>query len=421
MVLVFAALTMVALLTMVAIVVDIGFARQEAQESQNATDAAALAGSRELPTSNAAAINTAVQYVVRDLGTTASPTSTTCVAPFPATVGSATGQQQTACFLVAGNYVEVTANYNGMTRMRVEVTKTTPAFFGGVAAETGTTVTRAAVAQREPNPVSDCGLCVLGTAGTPFDAQNADIIVTGDAGASINGRAATQQNNGCLAVENGSITIHNGASSSGNFGGGTTCSSVSGDSAATVTYPLENPLAFLDELEPTVGGPLLSGCGKGPGTYDQIPKNCPDPLIPGLYVITGSNSLHGHDDVRGQGVTLFFTSGAELTCTGNDQVALTAPTTSPGLGIPPGIAVWFAHDNTGSWDCRGNGFSSITGTVYGRAMSLVSRGQGSNGGCELHGLVVVGRLAGNGQVTCSIDYHAAQNVQIPWGDAYLVE
>ena len=188
MVIVVAAIAMVAVLAIVAIVLDLGYARQEAEETQIATDAAALAGSRELPASNSAAIAASLNYVVRGLARSTVPQSTSCREPFPATVGSGPGQQQTECYVVGGDYLEITANYNGATRMRVEAQQATPTFFGGAIEQDPTTVVRAAVAQREPAGAAECGLCVLGGVDDPpYDGQNGDFVVRGDAGAAING------------------------------------------------------------------------------------------------------------------------------------------------------------------------------------------------------------------------------------------
>jgi Flp pilus assembly protein TadG len=411
MVLVVVALAMVAILTIVAVVIDGGYARQEAQESQNATDAAALAGARELPTSNTAAIASALEIAVRDLGRTSTPQATSCVDPFPPTVGG----QQTACYLVDGDYLEITANYAGTTRMRVESTQSSPAFLGGVADETGTAVTRAAVAMREPGGIAECGLCVLGT-GTPFDGQNGDIVVTGQAGAAINGNADTK-NNGCLAVENGSIVIHSGGDATGadNLGTGTNCDTYSQTAPTRVSFPLANPLEHLDALQPVAGAPV-AGCA--PGTHTSIPTTCQ--LQPGLHIITGNTHISGTEQIRGQGVTLFFTGSAGVTCTGQSEISITAPATSPGQGVPPGIAIWFASTNTGSFDCRGNGGGILQGTIYGKAATMQLRG---NGACSaINSLVVVGRFEMDGNPSnCSIHYEANQNTEIPYGDPFLVE
>lgn len=290
-----------------------------------------------------------------------------------------------------------------------------PAFLGGVAGEAGTTVTRAAVAQRIAGGVAECGLCVLGT-GTPFTGQNGNIHVRGDAGASINGSATTGPN-GCLSVESGSIVLHSGGTSSGDFGGATACDdNVVTNTTTRVAFPLANPLAHLDALEPAPGSPK-SGCNQGPGTYVQIPTNCI--LAPGLYIITGSNHPSGQEWISGQGVTLFFRQGADLICTGQTEFSITAPATSPGQGVPPGISIWFASNNTGSFDCRGNGAGVLQGTIYGARMTLIERG---NGSCTTDGLVVIGvfDMRGN-NARCTINYESNENVEIPWGDPFLAE
>lgn len=426
MVLVIVALSMTAIMAMVALVLDMGYARQEAEESQIAVDAAALAGAKVLPTSNGTGIAAALDYVVRDLARSSSPQTTTCRSPFPATVGTADGQQQTECYLIDNDYLEITAHYNGLNRMRVESSQVSPAFFGGVVDEQSTTVTRAAVAELDLGGTSECGLCVVGT-GRPFNMQNGDLVVTGDAGVAVNGDGQTQSN-GCLASQDGRLTMHSGGTASGNFANGTTCDgALTPLSPTSVPTTLDNPLEFLDDIEPSTLGTVKSGCGQGPGVYRSIPVNCD--LQPGLYVITGATHISGFDEIRAPGVTLFLTCtggcspgqvGAEIVCSGQARISITAPTTSPGGGIPPGLAIWFDKDNAGALDCRGNGAGLYSGTIYGPSATLWNRG---NGNCTIMtSLVVVGFVNSSGNPSsCAINYDATQNVQIPPDTPRLVE
>lgn len=431
MVVIVTALSMLAILAVVAIVLDLGYARQESAESQIAADAAALAGARELPTSSSAAIDASLEYVVRSLQRTSAPTSVGCRDPYPATVGTGVGQQQTACYLIDGDYLEITANYRAANRMRVESSQASPAFFGVVAGKSSTEVVRAAVAELDPGGTAECGLCVIGT-GTPFDAQNGDIILQGDAGAAINGNAETR-NNGCLAVDSGQLTIHSGGTVSGGFYDGTSCDPSAPQMTPTyVGTALANPLEFLDALAPTTTGPVKSGCDEGPGVYASIPVGCD--LDPGLYIISGGTHISGHEEIRAPGVTFYFTcggasgarpcnsgeTGAELTCTGQARISVTAPTTSPDGTIPPGVAIWFDANNEGALDCRGNGAGVYAGTIYGQSATIWNRG---NGACTgLQSLVVIGRVRSSGNPSsCTITYNTNQNVQIPPNSPRLVE
>lgn len=430
MVLVTTGLAITALLAIVAVVIDLGYARQESEESQIATDAAALAGALELPLSNTAAIASALDYVVEDLDRTSAPVSITCRAPFPATVGTAVGLQQTACYRIDNDYLEITANYAAPYRMRVEATQNSPAFFGGALQETSTEVTRAAVAELDTSGVSECGLCVLGT-DNPFDAQNGDIILSGASSAAINGSGSTQ-NNGCLAVQSGRVRFHRNGGIDGNFRQGASCASNVPATAQVLPTNLQNPLTFLDSITPSLTGSVKSGCGQGPGVYATIPTGCD--LQPGLYVITSANHVSGQNEIRAPGVTFYFTcggsagarpcadgeTGAELTCTGNARVSVTAPAASPAPGIPPGVAIWFDPRNTGALDCRGNGAGLYSGTIYGRSATLWNRG---NGSCTvINSLVVIGYVRSSGNPSaCTISYDPTQNVRIPPRNPRLVE
>ena len=240
--------------------------------------------------------------------------------------------------------------------------------------------------------------------------------------------ARDASHNGCLVVESGQVSIHNGGGASGDFGAGTDCGAgFVATSPTFVSTPLENPLSFLDALEPSTAGAAKSGCGQGPGVYNSVPTGCD--LLPGLYVITGGTHISGHDEIRAPGVTLFFTcpggcvpgqTGAELTCTGDARMSITAPTTSPGPGVPPGLAIWFDQYNEGSLDCRGNGAGLYSGTIYGRSATIWNRGTGLCTGFD--SLVVVGQVKFSGNPSsCTISYHTSANVQIPYGDTHLVE
>jgi hypothetical protein len=421
------ALTMAVLLTVVAIVIDVGYARQEAAESQHAADAAALAAAPALLDDEDDAFDAAVDYLARSLGRSSTATTTTCRPSAPP--ADATTGQQTRCYEIDGDYVEVTVHYHGTDRVRVLSAQHSPAFLGGIVGDDELEVSRAAVATVAGDGTSPCGLCVVGTGGPgdpPFDSQNGDVVVTGDAGAAINGSATTKKN-GCLAAENGRITLHLDGEATGNLGEGTSCDHLTEKEPHVVGPPLRDPLRHLEPPSYPITEPVKSGCGKGPGVYRSIPTNCV--LDPGVYVITGGTKLAGHDEIRGDGVTLYLTcstgggspracddeAGAGVECAGNSSIELTAPTEGPTAGV----AVWFDRGNTGSFDCRGNGGVSIQGTFYGVEATLWMRG---NGNCDIRALVVVGYVRSSGNpATCHIHYELEENVPAIPSEARLVE
>ncbi len=413
------ALVMVTLLVSVAFAVDLGNARQFKRQAQATADAAALAGAAQLDgtdsaANRAAAVAKVKTYALRNFDVAASSWQN-CEATKPVPAGWQAPDTASAnrCILVD------TAN----TRVRITKLPARPVltYFGRVVGADHIDVTASAVAISRNNVMAPCGLCVLG----PYEGQNGDITVSGDAGVSIGGAASTK-NNGSLVSSgpNAAIRVYNGSSVNGHFT----------PSATVLPGVLPDPLAGL--AVPSATGIVNNGGScNGPGIYARIPTGCT--LAPGLYVITGGTHITGQSLINAPaGVTLYLTcgnggapvacaaagqAGADVICTGQAAMTVAAPPAgaTPVGGAIPGVAIFFDRNNTGSLDCRGNGAAFVTGTIYGASASLVMRG---NGECAFdHSLVVVGAVGMAGNPSgCTVRYDKSENFQLR-GITALVE
>lgn len=414
------AFSLVTLLVMVSFAVDLGNARQFRRQAQATADTAALAGAAELNGQDDAsrrslAVTQVKLYALRNFNV-----ATSAWQGCDQSVAVPAGW--TAPDSAASNRCILVNSANDRVRITHLPAKPVLTFFGRAAGVDDIDVTAAATAIVRPGGVSPCGFCVLGD----FDAQNGDITVTGNAGASIGGTAAAGPNGGLVVSGPGNeIRIHNNgvANRPANFS----------PTPTSVPGPLPDPLAGLSA--PATNGTFRSPC-VGPGVYSSIPTGCAIP--PGLYVITGGTHISGSSAIDAtSGVTFYFTcagppgtarpcgsggeAGAELVCTGNATFNANA---QPAAGTPvggaiPGVAVFFDRNNTGAFDCRGNGASPVIGTIYGARAELRMRG---NGACTFtDSLVVVGEVTFSGNPSaCSITYNAANNAQ-PTGSVALIE
>lgn len=413
---VFVALCSVVMLTFGAIAVDLGNARQVRREAQATADAAALSGLMDLTGTHSAsneelAVTHVKQYAYVDEGISLSAwddcgAGTSIPSGWTAPddegpYGYANGDR---CILIDTNDTQVRITHLPSISVK--------AIFGGIVGVDSINITAKATASIRPAHSSLCALCVIGSY---YDGQNGDMTVSGSSGAgvAVNGWATTKNNGSLTVVSGGGIDLYNNGTSSGNL------------SPAPQSFPglFADPLAGL--AAPNTSGPVLSGCS-GPGVYRSIPTDCT--LSSGVYVITGSTHISGPQVLASSGVTFYFTcangdgtaracnsgeSGADLICTGNSYEQISAPMTGPTAGI----AVFFDRNNAGTFDCRGNGTTGVTGTIYGASASLIMRG---NGDCDLNSMVVVQNVTFDGNnVACDIAYNGAQNVELPYSPPAL--
>jgi len=426
------AICSVILFLVAALVVDLGLARDVRRQSQNASDASALAAVNALyPTSGTCtsanpgggttspcftdALNAAKSYATANFGVTAALWAG-CHdgAKFWTPPGS------TACISFTDDTL-TTSKPVKPTRVRVLMPgRSVDTPFGSLAGIDKVDVGSSARAVIVAGGKSSCGLCLLGT-GTHV-IQNGDIAVSGTS-VQANGNVSTQ-NNGHVNVTGGTVSVQGTAT--GNITpAAQTGAGVLSDPLANVTIP--GPGNSWSGLTPTILKTNI--CTQGPGFYHSpsIGNNCV--LQAGLYVITGSLGLSGQKSIDATaGVTLFFAcgsstpvacaaggqAGASMTYTGQATLSIHPPTTGPTAGF----SIISDRNNTSEIELKGNGAGSVTGTIYAASGMLGFRGNGA--GAAIDSLVVVKDLEFKGNPsTFSLIYNNSTNVQMPPGNPAL--
>ncbi len=202
--------------------------------------------------------------------------------------------------------------------------------------------------------------------------------------------------------------------------------------------PISDPLA-------TVSDPTCTGNGSvntGPNPDEYYPGNfggAGQPSMgwghynPGIYCITGGINPGGDGDITGDGVLFYLNTGG-ITLTGNQTMAITAPTTSnctepygqtSASCTYVGMAIFAARNNTSTIEVRGNGSSAVTGTIYALNGTVQARGGGSDGsnpacpdlpGNEetcIVGQIIASRVLGNGNGSLLVDYEDPSIFHLP--------
>jgi hypothetical protein len=403
-----------------ALVVDLGAARDARRDSQNASDASALAAGNAMYVRGthsadvAAAVKAAKDYAAENYRVSPSAWES-CTDPdaFVVPAGS------TPCISFRPN---LTRPEEVRVRMPVERVRTP---FAGALGIDSTEVAISSFAQAEVNlgGRSRCGLCILGS-GATHDLQNGDATVHG-ADIHFNGSVSISANG--LVATDGAITVEGSA--------GGPLSNYTPDPTTGVP-PIKDPLAEVP-LPPSFAGltPLSNPCTDGPGIYGgRNLRNTTCVLAPGLYVIAGGSGttwdMAGNDSTKllGSGVTLYFTCGsavlpracnagevgANLDASGSGHLGISAPTTGP----LQGFALVYDRNNAAVLRLTGNGSQNATGTIYASSGTIQMNGNG----CSEHyySLIIVKDIEMNGNPAClQSTYALGQNALVPPGELHL--
>jgi type II secretory pathway pseudopilin PulG len=290
-----------------------------------------------------------------------------------------------------------------------------------------------------------CALCILGQ-GYTLDGQNGDVTIVGGnvivnsiyAGGSCNCAASLNPNGHVrLTIDGGAI---GGPAAPGNFNGG------GFSPVPTQQNAVADPLANVPQ------------CGDGsPGTINYCPTSAGDTananknnktltpgiystisgshtLSPGIYIITNGITLSGSDLIQGDGVMLYFGCSnypndcppansntsivrAGITATGNGAMRVTGITQAQctaNANFCPyvGMMDFADRDNNATQTWRGNGTnengqqSGISGTIYMYSGQMDLRGNGY----QMASQIVVDRFTMNGNPsTVTISYDLTKN------------
>lgn len=401
------AVSLVALLGVVALVMDLGIMQERKRDVQGSADMAALAaatvlfqnwysgtpmyrgsGPKDIATANALAIAKANGYNNDGI------TNTVTVHVADATVTHVNASYPTLDGVPFPNgYAEVIITYNEPVR------------FSGVFGATNLPVTARSLAR---------GLYV-GTG-------NGIILLDPHASGSLTIKGTG--NSGVITVNNGSVFVDSDSSSAGSASGSHALVNDSKGFVSpggfsppanfvgtkTVGPAIPDPLRALPDLglasvQQSLGlanqsYPSGSDYTMNPGVYNgDFNPSGNVTLKPGIYVINGNITMAGQgNSVTGVGVTLFFTGG--FSTTGSWKNAgwnMTAPTTGPFAGI----ALYQSRTSTGGFKTAGNGDITITGTFYAASTNVDF---GGNGSLIVNGQYISNQLNAHGNGNITINY-----------------
>lgn len=125
-------------------------------------------------------------------------------------------------------------------------------------------------------------------------------------------------------------------------------------------------------------GPLqVTGTSVQPGCYSSISGNGTFTLEPGLYVLTGTNSLNGAT-INGSGVTLYVTSTGSGIDFHGTKVNLSACTTSCSGGAVANVLYYQVPANSSAMNIAGPD-GSYSGLIYAPSASVTYDGNAGTG------------------------------------------
>jgi Flp pilus assembly protein TadG len=418
------ALFLVVVLGIVALVVDLGNARQQRREAQASADAAALAGGEAIESGMNSSTGTipwsTVVTQVKNyakandnipLSAWTNCSDTYKLAYRPDSANSNSCISATTSSFPAPSAASVGQNIN---YLRVRLPSSTVKSYFAKAVGNGDLTVGASSTVKVVFTVNQtqittqgaggpCALCILSPTGLTLDGQNGDVTITGG-NVIVNSTSATAAS----LNPNGHVTI---TTSGGAIGGPGAPANFTGSGyspAPTTLGAVTDPLANVPQCgngspgttnycPTTTQSDGKSGTTLNPGIYSTISNS--HTLNPGVYVITGGITLNGNDLIQGDGVMLYFAcsnyptpctsgqTGAGITATGNGALRLTGITqaqcTASGSLCPyVGMMDFADRNNAATQTWRGNGTnengssSGISGTIYMKAGTMDLRGNG---------------------------------------------
>ena len=404
------AISLSALTGVLALAVDAGLLFAVKWQAQAAADAGALAAAADLYKGNGVS---AAKTSAQDLAVSNKFTRANVVVNVPPSSGAFTNGTPGASTNDKNSYVEVIATYN-QGRYFSNV------FGGGTIAVTGRAVARGQ----------------LTSGGAP-----AVLILDPNGSGAITDKGGG--NAGGLTVTGGAVVVNSTSTSAINTTGHATLtapvfniagSSGSGNLTGTVNYgvsPTPDPLAYLPPPSQPAKGDWYVDAKTGniivpPGAYgidgsdanNNLSgfKNGDSVLFQGtsagkgsvVYLASGglggNNVTYGMDPSTSGGIMIYNASTSSsdtlsLGGNGNSQFNLTAPTS----GTYAGISIFQNRSNAGTISMKGNGSSTIQGTVYAPNATLSLSG---NGSATVGSQLIVQDLSMNGNGNATVSYTA---------------
>jgi Flp pilus assembly protein TadG len=458
------ALLLVLMLGIMALVIDLGNARQQRRVAQSSADSAALAGGEAIESGMDRGAGTIPwSTVVTQIKAYAKANDNI---PTSAWVGCADpgklayrpdSTNNNACISATTSAFPApssTSVGNNINYLRVRLpSSTVKSYFAKALGQNDLTVGASSTAKVVFTVTSSqttalaaggpCALCILSPTGLTLDGQNGDVTIT-DGNVIVNSTASTAAS----LNPNGHVKITTVGGSIGGPGScaPSSCNNFSGagfSPAWSLQGTVTDPLATLPQCgsgspgttnycPTTTRSQGSNGSTLQPGIYETLSGS--HTLSPGVYVITGGITLNGNDLIQGDGVMLYFacsnypspcpakgtvtsTVRSGITATGNGALRLTGIRQSDctaDANLCPYIGMMsFAdrsNDATQTW--RGNGTnengqaSGLSGTIYAKAGEMDLRGNGY----QMASQIIVDRFTMKGNPsTVTISYDLSKN------------
>ena len=449
------ALLLVLMLGIMALVVDLGNARQQRRAAQAGADSSALAGGEAIESGMDRSTGTIPwSTVVTQIKNYAKANDNI---PLSAWVGCSdtyklayrpdSGNGNTCISASTSSFPAPTASSVGdnVNYLRVHLpASTVKSFFAKALGNKDLTVGASSTAKvvytvtqsqiTTQGAGGPCALCILNPTGLTLDGQNGDVTITGG-NVIVNSTSSTASS----LNPNGHVTITTqggaigGPGAPGNFTG-------SGYSPApSLLGAVTDPLANVPQCGNGSPGttnyctPLSNksdgknGDALSPGIYSSMSNS--HFLSPGIYVLTGDITLNGNDLIQGDGVMLYFAcsnypspcaageTGAGVKATGNGALRITGIrqsdcTTTANLCPYVGMMSFADRNNAATQTWRGNGTnelgsaSGISGTIYMKSGTMDLRGNGY----QMASQVVVSNFTMKGNPsTVTLSYDQSKN------------
>ena len=419
------ALMMTALLLVLALVIDGGFAWTQRRVAQNGADLAALAGARVVAQAASGGSRTDgdVRSVIASVGT-ANGAQITFGAPAGPVYTDGNGVDLAGPVYVGGGSLP-----SGARGVRVSAVRHFRPFLLGLIGVDSLDAAADAVARTTTGARAPCAFCVIGTAPT-FTMKSGSTRLS-----VIGGAIGSNSGLGCSANATLSSTgMGAGMNVYGSYSAGN-CSVT--PARTSLTSPIPDPLAFLPN--PVATGPNFGAVkSKGPNTTTTIgpgifaslsvEANATVRMDPGTYYFTGDVQIESSAWLIGSGVTLVFMGNANFKPkSGTANVQLSAPPATSTTATYPGMLMYFDRRGTHTIQTQASSTSFLRGTIYGAPNPADPLHTGtfldmeSNASvASMDALFIVTSAAINSGADLTVTYDPANNLQIPGGPPSLV-
>ena len=366
----FVAVSMIATMGLMVLVIDGGALQRNKRLAQAAADAGALAAANEIFRGRTTAeVDTAALTETRRNGFKDGSDNVTVTVTYPTTSVNSPGS----------NYVKVV------------IRQTTPSTFAGLFGIATGSVRAQAVAGL--GAANDCLVALEPSAANAISVTASAKLTANKCGIAVNSSSnqALQTGNGGTLVSANSVAVTGAEANPGNISAGT--------SYQSGVPPAPDPLAYLQNQQPAVGACNAGSAGANYGAYQNfaggnlspgvycggigVDNNKVATLSPGLYIIAGGGLNLKHATFTGTGVTFFITNGpgnnaaqfAPVDMAVNANVTLSACTTFDVVLCPlPGVLFYQDPAAGVAGQTYTNFIGSSTGVAFNGTMYFPTQG-----------------------------------------------